>query len=439
MTAALYRAFALDTPDDPFEGGQLRAEEVALVVEDGVIAFRGDVAAARERWPDAPVQDLRDGYLLPGLVDTHVHHPQARMIGTLGMPLLDWLSERALPEEARMADPDYALGTAHDLLHGLARSGTTSALVFGAHVPAAVDTLFAAAAPTGLRVTTGLVVGDVNLRPELHTTPQRAHDEGAALLRRWHGHGRLRYAVTPRFALGATEELLAACAALLERHDDVWFTTHLNESPAEVAAVAARFPGASSYLDTYDAHGLINERSVLAHDVHPTDAELRRLAQTGAVVAHCPTSNAALGSGLFPMRRHLDAGVRLALGSDVGAGTGFSLLKEGLQAYFAQRLLGDVGYPLRPAHLLRLATRSGALALGLADVGHLGEGMAFDAVLLRPAAGSALAVTCRHARDADDLLGSLFVLGTDADVAKVWVAGESPRTHPAAVGSLGQT
>ena len=202
-----------------------------------------------------------------------------------------------------------------------------------------------------------------------------------------------------------------------------WFTSHVNENPAEVAAVRSLFPDSRNYVDTYAAAGLLGPRSVLAHDVHPLDDELEVLAETRTSVAHCPTSNAALGSGSFPLRRHLAAGVRVALGCDVGAGTGFSLFKEGLQAFFVQSLLGDAGVPLTPGHLLWLATAAGADALGLEDVGHLSPGMAFDAICVRPPAGTALEVSLRHAESPDDVLGKIFALAGDADVADVWIGG----------------
>jgi guanine deaminase len=179
---------------------------------------------------------------------------------------------------------------------------------------------------------------------------------------------------------------------------DACFTSHVNENPAEVATVSGQFPDRAHYVDTYDHHGLLGPLSVLAHDVHPTDAELSVLAATGTAVAYCPTSNSALGSGMFPLRRHVTAGVRVALGSDVGAGTGFSIFKEGLQAYFLQHLLGGEGMRLTAAHLLHLSTAAGAAALGLADtVGDLSEGKQFDAILVRPPAGTSLDIGLRHA------------------------------------------
>jgi len=422
----VFRGTVLDTPDDPFTGGELRSEEDAgLLVVDGVIRARGPFAETRRHHPLEAVVDLRGGLVLPGFVDAHVHYPQVRAIGGLGLPLLDWLERCALPEEARLTDPSYAAAVAGEFVRSLVQAGTTTALVFGSHFASAVEALFTEVARVGLRVTSGLVVSDRILRPELLSTPRRTYAEGRALAERWHDTGRIRYAVTPRFSLSSSNDLLEACAALGQDVPGTWFTSHLNENLAEVAEVAQLFAGSVDYLDTYDRHGLVCSRSVFAHNIHVDDRELSLLAGQGAGVAHCPTSNAALGSGLFPLRRHLEHGVTVALGSDVGAGTGFSLLKEGLQAYFHQQLLGPAGYPLRPAHLLHLATRAGALALGLGnEVGDLSVGRAFDAVWLRPSAGSTADVVLRHAASPEEALAKVFALGGVADTAGVWVGGD---------------
>ena len=237
-----------------------------------------------------------------------------------------------------------------------------------------MDSLFAESTRVGLRVTTGLVVSDRVLRADLLSTPARAYDEGRALAERWHGQGRTRYAVTPRFSLSASEPMLESCASLAKDVEGTWFTSHVNENRDEVAEVVRMFEGSPDYIDTYDRFGLVGSRSVFAHNVHVLDRELGLLAAQEAWVAHCPSSNSALGSGLFPMRRHIEAGVRVALGSDVGAGTGLSLLKEGLQAYFMQQLLQEEGLALTSAHLLYLATRAGADALGLDEAGDLSVG-----------------------------------------------------------------
>lgn len=427
-TARLYRAHVMDVPDNPFHGGALRADDdVGLLVVEGTITERDAFERVRARNPDTQVVELRRGLLLPGLVDTHVHYPQLRVIGSLGLPLLDWLDRCALPEEARFADVEYARAVAGEFVTALAAAGTTTALVFGSHYPAAVDALFAAATERGLRITSGLVLGDRFLRPELRTTARRAYEQGLALARRWHSVGRTRYAVTPRFSLSCTDEMLESCRAL---HDEVagsWFTSHLNENMAEVAEVRRLFDCAA-YLDSYEGHGLVGPRSVFAHNVYPTETELKLLGARGASVAHCATSNAALGSGSFPFDQHLAHGVHVALGCDVGGGTGFSLFKEGLQAYFIQRLRGASGVSLTSAHLLYLATGAGAAALGLDDqIGDLGVGKRFDALWLDPAVGTPLEVGLRHAAGEQDALAKVFALATPHDIAAVWVDGNEAK------------
>jgi guanine deaminase len=424
----IYAGPIVDTPGDPFDGdpADALAESGAVCVRDGIICARGTLTALRAEYPGEPVTQLPDGMLVPGFIDTHVHFPQIRAIGGLGMPLLDWLERCALPEESKLADQAYAREVASEFLGGLLASGTTSALVFGSHFTAAMEELFAAAERSGLNITSGLVLSDRNLPPELLRSPRAALADSTDLIGRWHGRGRLRYAVTPRFSLSASNEMLDVCAQLLEA--GVWFTSHVNENVAEVAAVAGLFPGARHYMDTYCQHGLVTKRSVFAHNIHPGDAELAMLAERGATVAHCPTSNCALGSGLFPLRRHVEHGIGVTLGSDVGAGAGLFLPKEALQAYFIQQILGPDGMNLTPVHLLYLATRAGARALGLDDrVGDFSPGKDFDAVWLRPAAGSELAVNLKHARDTTDALARVFALATPADVATVWIRGVAVR------------
>jgi len=425
----VYRGTVFDTPESPFVGGGLRAEaDAGIAVERGVVVDRGPYTDVLARRPGEETVDLRGGVLLPGLVDTHVHFPQVRVIGGLGRPLLEWLERCALPEEARMADVGYAAVVAEEFVDGLTAAGTTTALVFGAHFAPAVEVLFERAAARGLRITAGLVVSDRVLRPDLATTPERAYADGLGLAQRWHGKERLRYAVTPRFSLSCTPALLEACAALLGAVDGALFTSHINENRAEIEAVGDLFPDHDHYVDTYHRFGLVGRHSVLAHNVHPSDAELEVFAAADAGVAHCPSSNSALGSGLFPMRRHVDRGVRVALGTDVGAGTSFSLLREGLQAYFMQALLGADGLPLTPAHMLYLATRAGADALGLGDeVGDLSVGRQFDAVWVAPDPGTTLAHVLGHAADADDALAKVFALAGTGDVRRVWVGGDQVR------------
>ena len=224
--------------------------------------------------------------------------------------------------------------------------------------------------------------------------------------------------------------MLDACAELLGK--GVWFTSHINENLAEIATVVGLFPGARHYLDTYGRHGLVTPRSVFAHNVHPGDAELALLADGARRSRTARPVTPPWAAGCSRCAWHVEHGIHVALGSDVGAGAGLFMPKEALQAYFIQQLLGPAGLPLTPAHLLYLATRAGALALGLDHrVGDFTVGKDFDAVRLRPAAGSTLAVNLRHARDTTDALARIFALATPADVAGVWIRGERAAAQPA--------
>jgi guanine deaminase len=424
--ATILRAHVLHTPRDPFtdESPLECYENGAVAFTDGEIVATGDFVEVSARHPDAELLDERDAFLLPGLVDTHVHWPQLGAVGAMGLELLDWLRTRTLPEEIKLADLDYARPLARDFVHGLAANGTTTALVFGAHFPSAQDAFFEAAAASGLRIASGLVVSDRDLLPPLRTTPEEAHEASTALAQRWHGNGRLRYAVTPRFSLSCSEAMLESCGAVAAELDGALVTSHLNENRDEIEAVLDLFEETGDYFETYERHGLAGPRTVMAHDVHPTDAELSRMAASGTCVAHCPSSNGFLGSGIFPMRRHLDHGVRFGLGTDVGAGTGLSVLKEGLVAYQGQMIASEL-IRLTPAHLLWLATRAGAGVLGLGDtVGDLTPGRAADLVLLRPREGSTLAATLARCDSAEQALGALITLAREESVAGTWVAGD---------------
>ena len=426
MTTIL-RARVAHTPRDPFahaDGLETFDDGAVAFESDGTILALGPFTTVKQHHRDATVVDRRGCIALPGLVDTHVHFPQIAVIGAMGLELLDWLAQRTLPEEARMADPLHARRTARRFVNALAANGTTTALVFGAHFPAAQEALFEEAGAARLRITSGLVVSDRNLRPDLHTPPAVAYETSTALRERWHGRGRLRYAVTPRFSVSCSEAMLDVCGTLLREAPGALFTSHLNESEGEIEAVHALFPGVRDYLATYEHAGLVGERSVLAHNVHPSDDELTRLAAADAAVAHCPSSNAFLASGIFPMARHVEHGVRFGMGTDVGAGTGLSLLKEGLVSYHVQ-MVRDDGHPLLPAHLLHLVTAAGADALGLADTcGDLTPGKQADLVLLKAPRGSTLEAVLDEAPDWNATLGALFTLAREECVVETRVGGE---------------
>ncbi len=416
----ILRAAIFHTPRNPFQNpGALETfDDGALLIADGRIAACGDYAAVYAAHPTEPVRDLRGGFLLPGFIDTHVHFPQIRVLGGIGYSLLEWLQFNTLPEEAKFGNVDYAKVIADEFVHALISHGTTTALVFGSHFVPATAALFEAAEQRGIRVISGLVLSDRLLLPELHQTPEAAYRGSMELLQRFPG----RYAVTPRFALSTSEAMLEVCQALL-REPTARFQTHINESIAEITQVHALFPDVEDYLAVYERFNLVGPRSVFAHNLHAANDELDRLAAHRAAVSHCPCSNAALGSGFFPMQRHLDHGVKFALGTDVGGGTGFGMLKEGLQAYLLQRLAPN-GMHLTAEQLLYLATRAGAEALGLEEsTGDFAIGKFADIVYLHPPKDSPLAAVVRNAPSAERLLAAILTLAGAESVREVWVEG----------------
>jgi len=421
----LLRAPLFHTPRNPFQDSSALESfsDGGLLIRDGRVAGCGDYAALRAANPGVATVDLRGGFLLPGFIDTHTHFPQLRVLGGLGRSLLDWLEHRALPEEALMADHSHACCVAKRFVHSLVSHGTTAALVFGAHFAPATAALLEAADAAGVRMAAGQVLSDRNLRPELHQAPERAYRESSLLIERFHRRRRLIYAVTPRFALSASEAILEVCQTLLREHEGLLFQTHLNENVREIAEVARLFPWASDYLAVYERFGLGRTGAVMAHNIHPTAFELERLASSGAAVAHCPCSNAALGSGLFPLRHHLNAGVRCALGTDVGGGTGFGMLKEALQAYLLQRIAPD-GMLLHAGHLLYLATLAGAEAMGLRDeTGDFRPGKSADFVYIRPPAESPLAAVLEREQNPVGTLAAIFTLAGSESIREVRIEG----------------
>lgn len=315
---------------------------------------------------------------LPGFVDTHVHHPQTRIIGSGTGPLLDWLARSVFPEEARLADPAYAAEVTDEFIDALVAQGTTTSVVYGSSLPPATDALFAALAQAGLRADVGLTLMDQGCPEGVCVPDAVAQAASEALVDRWHGHdgGRLRFVVTPRFALSCSRAQMRAAGDLAEKHG-LWVQTHIAENQAELKAVAAAFPEARDYLAVYADHGLAGPRTILAHCIWFDDAAWDRVAALGCTVSHCPDSNFFLGSGAMDLAAPAARGVRVGLGSDVGAGRSFSMRQAAASAWDAARIRRvDVG----AEQLLWHATAGGAAACGRPEVGRLAPGLAGDLV-----------------------------------------------------------
>jgi guanine deaminase len=330
-------------------------------------------ADAPETWPGAVI--------LPGFIDVHLHYPQTRVIGSASGPLLPWLERSVFPEEARFADPDYAASVAQDFCDALIRQGTTCAAIYSSSHPSAAQALLAELDRRGLRAETGLTLMDRNAPAELTLDAPAAMAASAELLARWHNHDRtrLRLSMIPRFAISCTPELLRAAGELARTHA-LTLQTHIAENRDEIRETLALFPEARDYLEVYESHACTTSRTILAHCIHLSEHEWQRVVAQDLVVAHCPDSNFFLGSGCMPLAEALARGVRVGLGTDVGAGRTFSLRRTAAAAYDASLICGA---PVPPEQLLWLATRGGARALGQLELGCLAQGYEADLVAIQ--------------------------------------------------------
>ena len=417
-----FRGELLSVSADPLHDPEAVRHEAdgLLVIEHGIVVARGTFADLAKRFASVPIESI-PGLIVPGFIDAHVHYPQMDRIASHGEQLLDWLDRHIFPAEKAFADKAHAAAVAEPFLDELLRNGTTSALVYPTVHEVSVDALFEAALARDMRIVSGKVLMD--LGPEgLRDSVAGGRAESEALIRRWRGRGRIGYAVTPRFALASSDAQLADAGALLAAHPDILMHTHLAENVRECAAVAERFTSSRDYLDAYDRFGLVTSRSVFAHGIHLPDRACARLAESGAGIAVCPSSNLFLGSGMFHFAQADRHGVKLGLGSDIGAGTTFSLLHTMGLAY-------QVGlareYPLDPFRALWLATAGSAALLHIADkVGALEIGQEADFVVLDPASTPLLARRTAAAQTLAERLFALQILGDDRAVRRTYLLGK---------------
>ena len=376
--------------------------------------------------PEAPGDDWhkRDHsgrLLMPGFIDTHVHSPQVDVIASWGTELLDWLNTYTFPAEASHADPAFARAAAALFVDALLAHGSTAAVVFPTVHVASTDALFEAAQARGMRLIAGKVLMDRHAPETLRDDVAQARIDCNALIERWHGRGRLAYAVTPRFAATSSDAQLAMAGQLLADHPGLYLQTHVAENRAEVAWIAELFPAARSYLDVYARHGLLTERAVLAHGIWLDDADRQALHDGGAQIAFCPSSNLFLGSGLFGWAQAAAAGVAVSLGSDVGGGTSLSMLRTMADGYKVQAMAGQ---RLTAWALLHAATRGAAMALRLGDeIGTLSPGAMADLCLWDVAVGPVALRRDSLARELHERLFAWVTLGDERNLAECWVAG----------------
>ena len=426
--ARAIRGRIVTTVADPFITGDDDAlvahPDGVVVVENGVITAVGPYAELEASLPAGIVVDDHRGRIVSaGFIDTHIHYVQTGIIGAFGAQLIDWLNTYTFVAEQEFADKAVADRVASVFFDALLRNGTTTALTFAAVYPASVDAFFEESARRGTRMVGGKVLMDRNAPTALLDTAETAYTDSTALIRRWHGAGRNLYAVTPRFAPTSTPEELEAAHTLLQENPGTLMHTHVSENLGEIAWVRSLFPDADGYLDVYDRAGLLQPGAVLAHGVHLTAAERMRIVETGSAVSHCPTSNLFLGSGLFHVHQAKNPrhNVKVGLGTDIGAGTSFSILSTMNEAYKVAQL---TQYPLDATKMFFLATLGGAQALGLDDrIGSVEVGKEADLVVLDPQATPLLAFRSERVASLEEQLFVLATMGDDRTVATTYVAG----------------
>jgi len=397
-------------------------ESGGVLITKGRIAKVGDGAALQAIYPDTPVTRYgKDHLICPGFVDAHAHYPQTAMIASWGKRLIDWLNDYTFPEETRLQDPAYAKEIAARYLDLTLAHGTTSVASFCTIHPHSADALFEAAAARGQRIVAGKTCMDRNAPEGLRDTAQSAYDDSKTLIERWHGKGRATYAITPRFSPTSTPEQLGALGALWGDYPDCLMQTHLSEQTDEVAWVRSLFPETRDYLDTYEAHGLLGERTLFGHAIYLEPREVDRIDEVGAALVHCPTSNTFIGSGLFDMSRLAARRIPVGLATDTGGGSSLSMLRTKPAAYEIAQLLGNA---LHGAQLLWLATAGSARSLHLGDkVGTISAGMEADLTVLNLSSTPAIAQRVANASDIWEAAFATIMMGDDRAIADVWIEG----------------
>jgi len=329
--------YFIDDPDKvPVDKSYQYIYDGLLIIEDGKIKQAGEWANLQRKLPkDAVVKRYENGLIVPGFIDTHIHYPQLDMIAAnSGGDLLQWLNTYTFPFEEKFNNETYSQNVADFFLDELLRNGTTTAMIFTTIYPKAIDSLFSAAQARHMRIITGLVMGDNNLPPHLIQNINQAVQETKDLIDAWHKKPgtRLLYSLQFRFAPTTSVDLFGKLSALRKAYPDTYVHTHISENKKETEWSKSLFK-ADSYLDIYDNYQLLGEKTILAHGVYLTDKEEQRMSETGTAVSFCPTSNLFLGSGLFDIDKARTNRIHVGLGTDVGAGTSFSMLQVMNEAY----------------------------------------------------------------------------------------------------------
>lgn len=398
--------------------------DAIVVMEDGKIVQAGAASQILPTLGDVPVKAYTDSIIVPGFIDSHVHYPQTEMIAAYGEQLINWLNNYTFIAEQGFASKDHAAEVAEVFIKEQFRNGVTSSTVYCTIFPQSVDALFEEAAKHNMRVMAGKVCMDRNAPPELLDTAQRAYDESKALIQKWHKNGRAEYVITPRFIPTSTPEQMEAVGALAMEFPDTLIQSHVSENVNEVAWVKELCPEAQDYTDAYAKYGLLRDRAIYGHGIHLTERELNVFSETGAAIAHCPTSNFFLGSGCLNVKKlkNADRPVRIGLATDLGAGTSFSILQTMNEAYKAAQMNKA---PYSSLHAFYLASRGTAEALRLSDkIGSIEPGMEADLAVINLKSTPIIDYRMRYAKSLEEVLFIQMTLADDRAIAATYVAGK---------------
>ena len=422
------RSAMLTFKKDPFFH---EMEECLVYESDAVIVMEGgkitQVGRAQDILPSldgVEVKHYTDSIIIPGFIDSHVHYPQTEIIGAYGEQLLDWLNNYTFIAEQGFKNKEHASEVAKVFLKEQFRNGVSSSTVYCTVFPQSVDAIFEEAEKYDMRIMAGKVCMDRNAPEALLDTPQRAYDESSALIKKWHNKGRAEYVITPRFVPTSTPEQMEMMQALAAENPDMLIQSHVSENVNEVAWVKDLCPKAKDYTDAYAQYGLVRPRAIYGHGIHLTDRELSVFSETGAAVAHCPTSNFFLGSGCLNVKKLRDKNrpVHVGLATDLGAGTSFSMLQTMNEAYKAAQMNGT---PYTSLHSFYLASRGTAEALGLQDkIGTIAVGMEADLTVLNLKSTPIIDYRMKYAKDLEEALFIQMTLGDDRAIAATYVSGK---------------
>ncbi|MDH5353190.1 MAG: guanine deaminase [Gammaproteobacteria bacterium] len=416
------RADFLHFVDDPD-----RNDQACRYIKNGLLLLKQGRVISLENFngelnDNTTLYDYSGKLIMPGFIDTHTHYPQTEIIASYGTQLLEWLEKYTFPTEAKFSDRKFADSIAGFYCDELLRNGTTTAGVFATVHPESVDAIFSAAQKRDMCLISGKVMMDRNAPDFICDTAETSYQQSAELIQRWHRKGRALYAVTPRFAPTSTPAQLEAAGRLVEEFPGVYLQSHVAENHDEVAWVKKLFPERRSYLDVYDHYGLLGERSVYAHCIHLDQADRERMADSGAAMAFCPTSNLFLGSGLFDLEKAEQENTRVGIATDVGGGTSFSMLQTLNEAYKVCQMAGQSLSPLKAFYL---ATLGGAKSLYLdGSLGNFDRGKNADFVVLDLQATPLMQQRMVNADSIADMLFALMILGDDRSVAATHVMGQ---------------